>query len=158
MADQTVTVEEFAAVLAEFAKFGLDEKKQAVHDGMKKIAREAKQEVESKSRVSDKITDSYVAEVDKALARVGGESKVTARNRHYKDSWTTSTTEENGVLITTVHNKKWQLVHLLEYGHLTRKGTGRTAGTGKERTKAYKHVEPVQTHVEEKVNALLEGL
>ncbi len=152
MADQTVTVEEFAAVLAEFAKFGLDEKKQAVNDGMKKIAREAKEEVESKSQVSDK---EYSGNIDDYK---GSKRFAKDNSKHYKDSWTTSTTEENGDLTVTVHNKKFQLVHLLENGHLTRKGTGRTAGTGKERTKAYKHVEPVQQHVEEKVDSLLESL
>lgn len=152
MADQTVTIEEFAAVLAEFAKFGLDEKKQAVNDGMKKIAREAKEEVESKSRVSDK---EYSGNIDDYK---GSKRFAQDNAKHYKESWTTTTTEENGDLTVTVHNKKYQLVHLLELGHLTRKGTGRTAGTGKERTKEFKHVEPVQQHVEEKVDALLEGL
>lgn len=152
MADQIVTIEEFADVLTEFAKFGLDEKKQAVNDGMKKIAREAKKEVESKSRVSDK---EYNGNIDDYK---GSKRFAKENSKHYKDSWTTSTTEENGDLTVTVHNKKFQLVHLLENGHLTRKGTGRIVGTGKERTKAYKHVEPVQQHAEEKVNALLEEI
>ena len=152
MTDKTVTVEEFAAVLAEFAKFGLDEKKKAVHDGIKKFSRETKKEVESQSRVSNK---EYTGNIDDYK---GSKRFAKDNSKHYKDSWTTSTTEENGDLTVTVHNKKFQLVHLLENGHLTRKGTGRTTGTGKERTKEFKHVEPVQQHVEEKIDALLEGL
>lgn len=152
MENVTVTPEEFTAVLAEFVKFGIDENKQAVHDGIKKISREAKKEVESKSQVSDK---EYSGNIDDYK---GSKRFADDNSKHYKDSWTTTTTEENGVLTVTVHNKKFQLVHLLENGHLTRKGTGRTAGTGKEKTRAFKHVEPVQQHAEEKVDALLEGI
>jgi len=156
--DVTVAPEEFSTVLAELTKFSAEEKKKEVHDGIKKIAREAKKEVETKSRKSEKkysrSTDSYVSEVDKVLRTIGSESKVTAKNKHYKDSWVTTTTEEKGNLTVTVHNRKWQLVHLLEKGHLLKDGTGRVYGE----VPAYEHVESTQKNAEEKVNALLEGL
>lgn len=152
MSNLTITPDELSAVLTEIVKFELDENKKKVTNSIKKIAREAKQEVESKSRVSDK---KYSGNIDDYK---GNKRFANDNSKHYKDSWTTTTTEENGVLTVTVHNKKFQLVHLLENGHLTRKGTGRTAGKGREKTRAFKHVEPVQIHAEEKVNALLEGL
>ncbi len=154
MEDITVTPEEFGAVLAEFVKFGAEEKKKAVHDCIKKIAREAKKEVETKSPKSDKEysgnTDDYK----------GSKRFAQDNSKHYKDSWATTTTitEERGVSTLIVHNKKWQLVHLLENGHLTRKGTGRTAGKGKDETRAFPHIKTVQAHAEEKVDALLEGV
>lgn len=159
MEDITITPEEFGAVLAEFVKFGVEEKKEAVHDGIKKITREAKKEVETKSPESDKkYSDPYSA--GNGLRRTTVSEEEILKSKHYKDSWATTATitEERGVSTLIVHNKKWQLVHLLEDGHLTRKGTGRTAGTGKDRTKAFSHVEPVQKNAEEKVDALLESL
>lgn len=148
MADVTITPEEFSAVLTEFVKFGLDENKKTVHDGIKKISREAKQEVEQKSRKSKK---EYSGNLDDYK---GSKRFAKDNSKHYKESWTTTTVEERGTLTVTVHNKKWQLVHLLENGHLLKDGTGRVYG----KVPAYEHVNTTQQHAKEKVDALLEGL
>lgn len=147
MADVTITPEEFSDVIAEFVKFGMDENKKKVTSGIKKIAREARQEVETKSRRSKKEYDGNTDDY------TGSKRFAKDNAKHYKESWTTSTLEEKGTLTVIVHNKKWQLVHLLENGHLLKDGTGRVYGE----VPAYEHVEPVQKHAEEKVNALLEA-
>ncbi|MDE6833188.1 MAG: HK97 gp10 family phage protein [Ruminococcus sp.] len=137
MSNIIISPEELSEAITEIVKFNLDENKKTLTNGIKTIAREAKQEVESKSRISKK---EYGVN--------------TGNSKHYKDSWTTTTTEEKGVLTVTVHNKKYQLVHLLENGHLLKDGTGRIYGE----VPAFEHVESTNQNVEEKVNALLEGL
>lgn len=59
----------------------------------------------------------------------------------YSHDWTT--TDVKGKLLqkrTVVHNKAhYRLTHLLENGHVSRNGTGRTFGT----VPAYPHIKPV---------------
>lgn len=148
MANVTITPEEFSDIIVELVKTEVDENKKKVTNGIKKIAREARQEVEAKSPVSKK-------EYDGNTDNYKGSKRFAQDNaKHYKESWTTTTVEEKGTLTATVHNKKWQLVHLLENGHLLKDGTGRVYGE----VPAYEHVETAQKHAEEKVYALLEGV
>lgn len=152
MSDVTIPPEELSDFITKWAKIELDENKDKIIKGVKKIARESKNEIEVSSPVSqtkyDGNTDNYK----------GSKRFAQDNSKHYKESWTTTTVQENGNITIIVHNKKWQLVHLLENGHLTRKGTGRTVGKGKERTEAYEHVKPVSDTAEKEVDALLEGL
>lgn len=150
--DEVVSVDDFCAVLADtYRKFADEEVKQKVKKGINKIAREAKTEVKKKSRRSKKKYDDSFA---KRYKEITGEELSNAKNKHYADSWITSVKEENGIYTAAVHNRKWQLVHLLENGHLLRDGTGRVYGE----VPAYEHVESTQNNAEEKVNKLLEEL
>lgn len=54
---------------------------------------------------------------------------------------------------TVVHNDEhYRLTHLLEKGHVSRNGTGRTFG----RVAAYPHIEPVNTWANEELPKLVE--
>ena len=147
-----IAPEQLVEVLADACATYTDDVKKKVHKGIDKIAREAKSEVKAKSQRSKKKydgnKDNYKG--DKRFAE--------ANVKPYNENWTTSTKEENGIYTATVHNKKWQIVHLLEYGHLTRKGTGRTAGKGKEYAKAFPHVNQTLKNAGKKVDELLEDL
>ena len=112
-----------------------------------------------------KYTDEVCEKVEKGFKKIGKENVSELKNTspeefgEYKKGWTTTVEKTSrGVIQVTTHNKNYRLVHLLENGHLTRKGTGRTAGKGRDKTRAFTHVEPVDTHAKEKVNALLEEL
>lgn len=129
MAD-TIDVADLTKALVDACTTYTDDVKQKVHKGIRKIARETKSEVVSKSPK--------------------GKVNLVRDYKHYKDGWTTSTKESNGVYTVTVHNKKYQLVHLLELGHLNRDGTTRS--------RVFPHVEPVNTDVDKKVDKLLEDL
>ena len=41
---------------------------------------------------------------------------------HYADEWAVSSTRSSGEVVTTVHNKEYPLTHLLEDGHVIKKG------------------------------------
>ncbi|MDE5620344.1 MAG: HK97 gp10 family phage protein [Ruminococcus sp.] len=131
--------ENFSQVLNGFCKRYTDEIRQEVADGLEEIGKETLSEVKRLSPVYK------------------GKSKKLTKGK-YKRGWTLSATQTRGTIKITVHNKQYQLVHLLELGHLTRKGTGRTAGKGKEYSRVYKHAETAEAHAEEKVNALLERI
>lgn len=129
MNEETISVEEFSKILAQRCKDYTDEICKKVETGIAKIGKENAKEAKDTS--PEDFGD-------------------------YKKSWTTTIEKTSrGVIQATTHNKKYQLVHLLENGHLTRKGTGRIAGKGKEHTKAIIHVSTVQEHAEEKIDALL---
>lgn len=125
-----IDVSEFTKTLVDACATYTDDVKQKVHKGVRKIAREAKAEVSAKSPK--------------------GKVNLVRGYKHFKDGWTTSTKESKGVLTVTVHNKKYQLVHLLELGHLNRDGTTRS--------RTFPHVEPVNTDVERKVDELIKEI
>ncbi len=134
MAD-SITPENFSQVLTSFCKQYTDEIRQEVTDGLEKIGKEAVSEVKSLSPVYK-----------------GNNKKLTKGK--YKRGWTLSATQTRGKIQLTVHNKQYQLVHLLELGHLLKDGTGRVYGEIPPKV----HVETAENHAEEKVDALLEGL
>ncbi|MDE6500798.1 MAG: HK97 gp10 family phage protein [Ruminococcus sp.] len=134
MAD-TIDIDEFSEILAETCRKYSEEVKQEVKTGIEKIGKETVSEVKSLSPV-------YKGK-DKNLKKGA-----------YKRGWTYSVDESRGNFRVTVHNKKYQLVHLLELGHLLKDGTGRIYGE----VPPKKHVETAENHAEEKVDALLGGL
>ena len=103
--------------------------------------------MEGLQEYADLATDDMKAAVKKA----GNEAKkdvqdgAPVKSGRYKKSWTVKTTKENSnSLEVTVHSKnRYQIAHLLEFGHVKRGGG---------RTRAFPHIAPA----EQKAAELLE--
>ena len=98
----------------------------------------------------EKILEQYSKEVkdvtDKSIENVSKESVQKLKNTSpkrtgkYARSWTKKKVKgRNGIDEVTVHNKQYQLTHLLENGHIVRNSKG-TYG----RTNGIKHIKPVE--------------
>lgn len=98
----------------------------------------------------EKILEQYSKEVkdvtDKSIEKVSKESVQKLKNtspkrtEKYARSWTKKKVKgRNGIDEVTVHNKQYQLTHLLENGHIVRNSKG-TYG----RTNGIKHIKPVE--------------
>lgn len=131
----SISIDEFSAVLAEKCRKYTEEITEKVFTEVQKIGMETVSEVKSLSPVYN-----------------GNNKKLT--KGAYKRGWICTVDQSREKIQVTVHNKKYQLVHLLELGHLLKNGTGRVYGE----VPPKEHVETAETHAEEKVNALLEGL
>lgn len=60
------------------------------------------------------------------------------RSGNYNKGWRVDKKQGKGYVHNTIYNATdWQLTHLLEKGHIKRNGT--------ERTRAFKHIEPVES-------------
>lgn len=130
-----ITPEEFVSALAEAAETYTNEICETVEKGIDRIAGETLKEVKELSPVYE------------------GSSKKLKKGR-YRKGWKVRKERRRGNIRITVHNEQYQLVHLLELGHCLRDGTGRVYGN----VSAIPHVETAETHAEEKVDKLLEGL
>ena len=108
----------------------------------------ASQLTEAMQQYSDVVSE----EIEKALKDVGKQTvkKVKdlspERTGHrikgadsYKRGWTAKVERQTGSVKVTVHNKQYQLTHLLEHGH-------RIKGGGK--TKAQPHLAPAEQFAE----------
>lgn len=63
----------------------------------------------------------------------------------YARGWKTQVERGRMTTTVTIYNEHPGLPHLLEYGHVTRNGTGRTYP----QTPAYEHIKPVETELVE---------
>jgi hypothetical protein len=105
----------------------------------------------------DEITKTVTKKGVQALKTESAETFGTTRKRDkkYAKTWTSSI--ETNVLSTqgVIYNTQSGLPHLLENGHVSRNGTGRTFGTVKGRP----HISKVEAEIErvllEEVNARL---
>ena len=78
-----------------------------------------------------------------------------SRTGGYASGWGVTTEKGRMDAVSIIHNKKKPgLPHLLEHGHVTRNGTGRTLG----RTPAHEHIAPVETQIVEEFQRTLEGV
>lgn len=66
-----------------------------------------------------------------------------AQNGPYVRGWKYEFRETRRLKTTTIFNDHYSLPHLLEYGHVTRNGTGRTFA----RTPAHEHIKPVADEI-----------
>lgn len=73
----------------------------------------------------------------------------------YSSSWTKTVMPTKRLYVkTVVHNEEhYRLTHLLEKGHVSRNGTGRTFG----RVPAYPHIAPVQEWAEKELYDQVKG-
>ena len=89
---------------------------------------------------ADLATEDMKAAVKKAgnKAKSDVQAGAPVDTGKYKKSWTVKTTKENAnALEVTVHSKnRYQLAHLLEFGHAKRNGG---------RTRAFPHIAPAET-------------
>ncbi|MDE5993729.1 MAG: HK97 gp10 family phage protein [Oscillospiraceae bacterium] len=124
-------------------------------------------------KAAQSYTDDIKSELDEELERIGKDSlkeiralspKLTGK---YRRGWTYEIQRERGMIKVVIYNKEYQLVHLLELGHLSKNGTERIAGvprshknTGKvlrngEKVPPIVHVATVQQRVNERVEELI---
>lgn len=91
----------------------------------------------------DAVSEAVEEVSTEAVKKLRTESAAAYGSGEYSKGWTR--TVERGRMTTTaiVHGKKptYRLAHLLEYGHVSKNGTGRTFGTVPGRA----HIEPVAT-------------
>ena len=96
------------------------------------------------------VQDMKVAVTDTAKeVKADIAARAPKRTGAYKKSWTVKKTGENATSISVVvHSKnKYQLAHLLEFGHAKRGGG---------RTRAYPHIEPAQVACEKTLSDKIE--
>ncbi len=116
----------------------------------------------------DKILEQYGRKADEAVEksakRAGRDTAKDLKNTspkktgEYASSWSTKVTRSSGRLIgVTVYNKRYQLTHLLENGHVIVNKKGEYG-----RTRPIKHIEPAEQegiqNFEELVRAELESI
>ena len=118
----------YDAVSYEFTKVN-----KKINSGISRISRETKEKVKEKSPVYK------------------GKSKKLEKGR-YQKGWEITTLKRNGTLRKTLHNKEYQLVHLLELGHDLKDENGIKYGE----VKAYPHVEKAQEYANSEVDKLIE--
>ena len=117
--------------------------------------------------ISD-ILEEYQTEIDRgtkecvrkvAKAGVQALKEVSpVRTGEYASGWASEIKDGRiGATATLYNAKKAGLVHLLEHGHVTRNGTGRTFG----RTPAHVHVKPVEEQLmadfQEQIEVVISG-
>lgn len=111
-----------------------------------------------------KYLDEYAQDVDQTMAKVVTETALEAeqelhgaggfKGTKYKRSWDTKIEKKRLYIEAHVFNKKGQLTHLLEHGHVLARG-GRIVGN----TRAFEHIAPVNDKAQKKVEEeLLEKL
>ena len=100
--------------------------------------------MEGLQEYADLATDDMKAAVKKAgnEAKKDVQAGAPVRSGKYQKSWTVKTTKENSnSLELTVHSRnRYQLAHLLEFGHAKRNGG---------RTRAFPHIAPAEQRAAE---------
>ncbi len=139
-----ISPEDLVSAMVEAAETYTNEVRENVEKGIDRIADEALKEIRELSPV---YKGNHVRNVKKF-----GEK---ATSGAYRRRWNTYRIKFGRMYYTVyIYNRQYQLVHLLELGHLLKDGTGRVYG----KVPAYPHVKIVQQHAEEKVDKLLEEI
>lgn len=124
MSYKKIKLKDLADVVSEMLKESYEAVDKAVDKSIKKTRNKARRQVKDLSNRSD-----------------------IAREKHYADDWTTKLESSRAPLIkrVTVHNRQYQLTHLLEHGHFVFNQHGGAYG----RTRAFPHVGPTQEMADE---------
>lgn len=130
-----ITSDELAEALVKNLMYYNDGVKEKLYKHIDNIAEEALKEIKEKSPVYK------------------GKSKKLEKGA-YKKGWKSETKHSLATYTATIYNKNYNIVHLLELGHLLRDGTGRVYGE----VDAQKHVEPVNADAERKVDELIKEI
>jgi hypothetical protein len=105
--------------------------------------------VTSLQEYTEEVTEAIRQEVDDAAndikAEIARRSPVGATG-DYKEGWKVTKGDSKGVTSRVVHNKVYQLPHLLEHGHAKR-GGGRVAGTPHIAVSAEPRLEQMLTNI-----------
>lgn len=86
------------------------------------------QEITKTLETYGKLADDEIQSVLESVGREAVEKVKAAsprRKGRYKRGWKVKIEEKRTRTEVTVHNSRYQLTHLLEFGHKTRLGTGR---------------------------------
>lgn len=105
---------------------------------------------------AQQYTDEFKVSLEEELEKIGKEAVEEVKTlspkktSKYRRGWRYVITKNRGAFKVTVHNKHYQLTHLLE------NGTSNSDGT--KRSRAIPHISTANQHAEEKVNRLFERL
>ena len=104
----------------------------------------------------NKYLEEYAKDVDETMAKVVTETALDAEQQlhsagsfngtKYKRSWDTQINRKRLYIEARVYNKKGQLTHLLEHGHVLARG-GRIIGD----TRPFEHIAPINDEAQKKV-------
>ena len=103
-------------------------------------------------QVAEVVGDSIITVADKATKKLQGVQTFAPNGNPtgaYSKSWEAEEVKTGRLSVKRIiHNKEhYRLTHLLEKGHVSRNGTGRTFG----HVPAYPHIEPVNEYVYEEL-------
>lgn len=128
------------ALVNAFAEYS-EEFKETLDEKLTQIGKEAVKEVK-------KLSPVYTGTVRNL--KNGPKTYMKKTPEKYKKGWRYSVIKNRGAIRVIVHNKHYQITHLLEKPHLNRDGTTFS--------KAMPHISIANKHAEEKVDKLLEVL
>lgn len=103
-----------------------------------------------------RYTTEVVEELEQELQRIAQEAvaevkKLSPKDKgRYRRSWRSLVERSNGKIHITVHNRIYQLTHLLEDGYVSADGTNWA--------RAFPHISIANKHAEEKIDKFLEEL
>lgn len=110
-------------------------------EGVNKILREYDDDINANI---DLITKAMGKEGAKAL-RTSSRQNLKKHTGKYASGWTYDYRKTRRYAKTTIFNDHYSLPHLLEHGHVTRNGTGRTFPP----TPAHEHIAPISDQIVE---------
>lgn len=106
--------------------------------------------------VSDSVKKTVRSVAQKAAKAVRAEAKNKFKGSRYSKGWTykfTTLTSKVDFQAVVYNKDRYQLAHLLEFGHVSRNGTGRTFG----RVSGRPHIQPVEESVNKELYSRIVG-
>lgn len=131
MAD-TIDINDFSDALYKTISSEFKDVNKKVNKGIERISRDTKKMVQEKSPVYK------------------GKSKNLEKGK-YQKNWEITTLTRNGTSRKVIHNKQYQLVHLLELGHDLKNKNSIKYGE----VKAYPHVKDAQEYADREADKLI---